>query len=151
MAAPADRGRPSWASSPATRSTMLGNRRRDTNPELAVRRQLHARGLRYRVDFAPPPTPRRRADIVFTRCRIAVFIDGCFWHGCPQHYVRPVTNADYWASKIERNVQRDSDTTARLRAAGWIALRSWEHEPPEAVADRVQEAVRRCIQPSSGS
>ncbi|MBN9239960.1 MAG: very short patch repair endonuclease [Micrococcales bacterium 70-64] len=130
----------SWASSPAVRKSMLGNKRRDTHAELRVRQLLHARGLRYRVDFAPLDK-RRRADIVFTRLRLVIYIDGCFWHGCPLHYVRPKTNADYWLPKIERNVERDLEYSARLRDAGWTVLRFWEHEPPVEVADAISGAV----------
>ena len=133
----------SWASSENIRKTMLGNKRRDTKPELAVRRILHASGLRYRVDLAPLKGYRRRADVVFTRRRIAVFIDGCFWHGCPQHYRVPGTNVDYWQPKIERNVQRDAETSLALAEAGWTVLRFWEHQAPDEVAASVLEAVRR--------
>ncbi len=120
---------------------MLGNRRRDTSPELAVRRLLHAAGLRYRVDFAPLGG-RRWADIVFTRRRIAVYIDGCFWHGCPQHATHPKRNADYWLPKLAHNIERDRETDAQLRAAGWTVLRFWEHEAPAAVAAQIAAAVR---------
>lgn len=132
----------SWASSENIRKTMLGNKRRDTKPELAVRRILHASGLRYRVDLAPLKGYRRRADVVFTRQRIAVFIDGCFWHGCPLHYRVPGTNVAYWQPKIERNVQRDVETTLALAEAGWTVLRFWEHQAPDEVAALVAEAVR---------
>ena len=121
---------------------MLGNKRRDTQVELRVRRLLHARGLRYRVDYAPLDK-RRRADIVFTRRKIAIFIDGCFWHGCPLHYVKPRTNADYWLPKIERNIERDLENTQRLRTAGWTVVRFWEHDDPTEVADSVGELVDR--------
>jgi DNA mismatch endonuclease (patch repair protein) len=127
----------SWASSENIRKTMLGNRRRDTKPELAVRRALHARGLRYRVDLAPLAGYRRRADVVFTRRRIAVFIDGCFWHGCPLHYRAPGTNAGYWQPKIARNVERDAETTLALVNAGWRVLRYWEHEPASEIVDDI--------------
>jgi DNA mismatch endonuclease (patch repair protein) len=123
-----------WASSDAVRRTMVGNRRRDTVPELAVRRLLHASGCRYRVDAQPLPGLRRRADIVFTKHRLAVFIDGCYWHGCPDHGTTPSTNRAYWSSKVEANRARDIDTNARLVAAGWIVARYWEHEAPEDVA-----------------
>jgi DNA mismatch endonuclease, patch repair protein len=116
---------------------MLGNRRRDTKPELAVRKLLHARGLRYRVDLAPLKGYRRRADVVFTRRRIAVFIDGCFWHGCPLHYRVPGTNAGYWQPKIARNVERDAETTVALAAAGWVVLRYWEHLPASDIVDDI--------------
>ena len=137
-----DRG-PSWASTEGVARSMRGNRRRDTSPELAVRRILHARGLRYRVDYAPLPTmSRRRADIVFTRARLAVFVDGCFWHGCPEHATLPVRNADYWLPKLARNRERDAETDAALAAAGWRVVRVWEHEDPTAAASRIEAAYR---------
>nr|WP_123698428.1 very short patch repair endonuclease [Agrococcus jenensis] len=127
-----------WASSASATAVMKGNGRRDTQPELQVRRLIHAAGLRYRVDMAPLTSDRRRrADIIFTRRKIAVFIDGCFWHGCPQHFVPPRANADYWQPKIARNRERDLETTARLVAAGWEVLRFWEHEDPVAVAHSI--------------
>lgn len=133
----------SWASTAGSRASMQANRGRDTAPEIAVRRALHAAGLRYRVDFPPLASDkRRRADIVFTRQRIAVFIDGCFWHRCPDHYVAPRANASYWGPKIARNVQRDTETTARLGEAGWTVMRFWEHEPATTVAAAIVEAVR---------
>ena len=119
---------------------MRSNRGRDTKPEIEVRRLLHAAGLRYRVDFAPLGG-RRRADIVFTRKRVAVFVDGCFWHGCPQHATLPKLNADYWLPKLRRNVERDRETDAALKAAGWTVLRFWEHQAPETVASTVIRAV----------
>lgn len=120
---------------------MQGNRRRDTAPELAVRRLLHAAGCRYRVDVQPVPTIRRRADIVFTRQRLAVFIDGCYWHGCRDHGVMPSTNREYWSSKVAANRARDLDTNARLLDAGWHAVRYWEHELAEEVAADVLRRV----------
>ena len=93
------------------------------------------------LDFAPLDK-RRRADIVFTRRKIAIFIDGCFWHGCPLHYVQPKTNAQYWWPKIERNIERDRENTRRLGDAGWTVARFWEHEDPAAVADAITELVR---------
>ncbi|UKJ62597.1 very short patch repair endonuclease [Cellulosimicrobium cellulans] len=132
----------SWASTPLRRQIMQANKGRDTKPELAVRRRLHAAGLRYRVDMAPVPGLRRRADIVFSRARLAVFVDGCFWHGCPEHGPRRFgTNADYWNSKIAENRARDLDTTARFEAAGWQVLRIWSHADPVAAADLIVEAV----------
>lgn len=124
---------------------MLANKRRDTSTELAVRRELHSRGLRYRVDFAPLPSLRRRADIVFTRARIAVFIDGCFWHGCPIHGTAPKQNADYWGPKLAANVDRDRDTDRRLTNAGWFVIRVWEHEAAGDASDRIEVAVRGAI------
>ncbi|WP_295572343.1 very short patch repair endonuclease [uncultured Microbacterium sp.] len=127
----------SWASSEAARRTMVANRRRDTQPELRVRRLLHAAGLRYTVDARPVPTLRGRADMVFSRRRVAIFIDGCFWHGCPLHGVQPKTNAPYWGPKLARNRERDVQVTAELTALGWTVLRFWEHESPEWVAETV--------------
>lgn len=122
---------------------MQSNTRRDTKPELRLRRQLHASGLRYRVDFPPIPGVRRRADVVFTRWRIAVFVDGCYWHGCPEHGAKKFgTNAQFWADKISTNRARDADTDARLEAAGWCVLRVWEHEDPSVAARRVEAALR---------
>lgn len=131
----------SWASAEGSRNSMRSNRRRDTLPELAVRRRLHAAGLRYRVDFAPLGG-RRRADIVFTRQHVAVFIDGCYWHGCPDHATFPKRNSDYWLPKLARNVERDRETDQSLREAGWTVLRFWEHESPDDVARRIAVAVR---------
>ncbi len=130
----------SWASSPATRASMQANRGRDTEPELIIRRRLHALGLRFRVSTRPVPTVRRTADIVFPRWKVAVFIDGCFWHGCTEHYQAPVRNSDYWSRKVARNRARDLDTDNALRAAGWQPIRIWEHEvrdDPGAVTARV--------------
>ncbi|GHE08705.1 hypothetical protein GCM10011381_10220 [Klenkia taihuensis] len=120
---------------------MQAQRARDTGPELAVRRLLHAVGLRYRVDRAPLKGMRRRADLVFGPARVAVYIDGCFWHSCPQHGTRPASNADWWDSKLEANRRRDADTNQRLTQAGWVVLRAWEHEDPQDVADRVRKVV----------
>ncbi len=120
---------------------MRGNRPRDTLPELAVRRLLHAQGFRYRVSARPLPDLRRTADIVFTRVRVAVFIDGCFWHRCPVHATTPKTRPDFWQAKFDRNVARDLDTSTRLRAAGWTVLRYWEHEEPSVVAGAVATIV----------
>lgn len=131
----------SWASSPTARKVMLGNRSRDTKPELAVRRLLHAAGLRYRVSFRPIANLRRTADIVFTKHRIAVFIDGCYWHACPVHGTTAKLNSAYWSTKLAGNVARDADTNNRLRDEGWIVLRFWEHEDPSAVASTIAETV----------
>lgn len=127
-------------SSPAARARFRVQRSRDTAPELALRRLLHTRGLRYRVDTAPLPGVRRRADVVFTRVRVAVFVDGCFWHNCPAHATQPKANAAWWQTKLESTVRRDRDTDTTLTAAGWVVVRVWEHEPPEQAADRVAQA-----------
>jgi DNA mismatch endonuclease (patch repair protein) len=131
----------SWASSAANRRSMLGNRSRDTRPELALRSLVHAAGLRFRVAARPLPELRRTADLVFRPVKVAVFVDGCYWHGCARHFVPPKTNPAYWDEKISRNRQRDRDTDARLTAVGWLVLRFWEHEPADACAAAVIAAV----------
>lgn len=133
----------SWASDAGVRASMRANRRRDTVPELAVRRLVHAAGLRYRVDFAPLSANRRlKADLVFTRARVAVFVDGCFWHGCPRHHTVAKRNAGFWAEKVAGNRTRDKRTNSMLGEAGWTVLRFWEHEDPAEVAERIVETVR---------
>jgi DNA mismatch endonuclease (patch repair protein) len=114
--------------------------RRDTPCELAVRCAVHAMGLRFRVDW-PLPGTRRRADLAFVRARVAVFVDGCFWHGCPEHGTWPKANAEWWRNKIVTNVQRDRNTDARLKASGWTVLRFWEHDE----ASRAAQAIRRAV------
>lgn len=121
---------------------MVANRSRDTKPELRVRSAVHRRGLRYRVSARPLPGLQRTADMVFRPAKVAVFIDGCFWHGCPEHYTAPRTNAGYWSAKIERNKGRDADTDQQLQGAGWTVLRYWEHEPTDAVAEDIIRTVR---------
>jgi DNA mismatch endonuclease (patch repair protein) len=122
---------------------MRAQRRTGTAPELALRRALWARGLRYRVDARLPlPRLRRRADLLFPGAQVAVFVDGCFWHDCPKHGTRPKMNADWWAEKIAGNVRRDRDTDDQLRAIGWQALRLWEHDDPFEAADWVEGVVR---------
>lgn len=132
----------SWALNPGRRRNMQANRSRDTRPELAVRRLLHARGLRFRVCFRPVTTSRLTADIVFTRAKVAVFVDGCFWHGCPVHYKSPQRNSEYWATKIVKNQERDARLDALLLNDGWALIRAWEHESANVVADRVEATVR---------
>lgn len=133
----------SWASSPANRRSMQANKGRDTEPELALRRAVHALGLRYRVSVRPLPKVRRTADLVFTRAHLAVFLDGCFWHGCPEHHTLSQTNTKYWVDKLESNRRRDRQTDEWLNEAGWEVLRVWEHENPYDAALRVREAYRR--------
>ena len=118
---------------------MQANRGRDTTPELAVRRLVHAAGLRYRVDARPLPDLNRRADLVFSGARVAVFIDGCFWHGCPRHHTIAKSNAIFWADKMSRNRERDAETNNLLTQADWTVIRAWEHEAP--VAERIISAV----------
>nr|WP_276202972.1 very short patch repair endonuclease [Jiangella muralis] len=125
-----------------TSRRMSRQRRRDTEAELSLRRVLHARGLRYRVDAALPGLPRRRADLSFPRQRLAVFVDGCFWHGCPVHKTEPKNNAAWWAAKLARNIERDRETDAHLADLGWRVVRIWEHEDPELAADLVEAAAR---------
>jgi DNA mismatch endonuclease (patch repair protein) len=120
---------------------MQGNRSKDTKPELALRRELHARGLRYFKNRRPISAVRRTADIVFPTSRLAVFIDGCFWHGCPDHHTIAKTNADYWSAKVARNRTRDRETDALLAEAGWTVLRIWEHVAINDAADLVESAV----------
>ncbi|WP_111654121.1 very short patch repair endonuclease [Actinoplanes lutulentus] len=132
----------SWASSPSVRSVMKANRARDTKPELALRSAVHKLGLRYRVDVAPLKGLRRRADLVFTHAKVAVFSDGCYWHGCPEHHRPSHKNSNFWKEKISGNKDRDRDTDAQLADHGWLAVRVWEHEEVEAAANRIARVVR---------
>lgn len=121
---------------------MVATPRRDTPCELALRSAVHRLGLRFRVDW-PLPGTRRRADLAFVTARVAVFVDGCFWHGCPEHATWPKANAAWWRAKLAGNVARDRDTDAHLRRAGWRVLRFWEHADMVRAARRVERAVRR--------
>ncbi|WP_282784497.1 very short patch repair endonuclease [Nocardia sp. CC201C] len=127
----------------ATSARMARQRRVGTAPEIALRRELHRRGARFFVDRAPMRGLRRRADIVFPRRKVAVYVDGCFWHSCPEHATSPKNNAEWWAEKLAGNVARDRDTDARLREAGWTVVRVWEHERAESAADLVWKALGR--------
>lgn len=133
--------RPTNAANPGVRKSMQSNKGRDTKPELALRRAVHALGLRYRVSKRPVPTIRRTADMVFAGARVAVFLDGCFWHGCPEHHTRSATNAKYWAEKVEHNRQRDAETNRLLAEEGWYVIRIWEHEDPSAAAEYIRDEV----------
>jgi DNA mismatch endonuclease (patch repair protein) len=125
-----------------TRIRMRRQKRTGTSPEIALRSAAWALGLRYRVDAALPIAGvRRRADMLFVGARIAVFIDGCYWHSCPLHATVPKSNTEWWLEKLARNVQRDRDTDERLGEIGWLSLRFWEHDDPIAAADRVRSAV----------
>ena len=125
-----------------TMSARFSTQARDaTKPEMALRRELHRRGLRYRVQYRVPGIPRRRVDIAFTRARLAVFVDGCFWHACPEHCVVPKSNTQWWEWKFAVNRARDSDTDMKLGDLGWRVLRLWEHESPVDMADRVATLV----------
>jgi DNA mismatch endonuclease, patch repair protein len=138
------------ASSPHARRRMQRQARAGTYPELALRRLVHAHGLRYRVDHKLPlPASRRRADLLFIGAKVAVFVDGCFWHACPAHSTQPKANGAWWQAKLAANVARDRDTDRALEAAGWTVVRVWEHEDPHLAAARVVTEVRR--QSSSSS
>jgi DNA mismatch endonuclease (patch repair protein) len=126
---------------------MQGNRAEDTRPEVAVRSAVHALGLRFRKHVAPVRGLRCRADLVFARQRVAVFVDGCFWHGCPEHGVSPRTNSSYWQAKLGGNVDRDRRNDAVLGEAGWTVVRVWEHEDPRAAALRIAS----CLQAAEAS
>ena len=121
---------------------MQSNKGRDTQPELALRSAAHALGLRYRVSVRPLRELRRTADLVFTKAKVAVFLDGCFWHGCPDHHTVAATNASFWAEKVESTRSRDRETDRRLADAGWTSIRVWEHEDPVEAAQRIQAVVR---------
>lgn len=139
------RSRAPAASSEAIRKVMQSVPSRDTGPEVALRRKLHARGLRFRKDARPEPDIRCKADIVFTRARVCVFIDGCFWHGCPQHFTPPKTNTEWWLEKIEDNIRRDREKTRQLQETGWAILRFWEHELANSGIDVVTERVAQAV------
>lgn len=134
--------RPTRASNEGVRKSMQSNKSRDTKPELALRRAVHALGLRYRVATRPLPRFRRTADLVFTRAKLAVFVDGCFWHGCPTHHTQAKANSEFWDDKVRRSRERDAETTEVLRREGWTVLRFWEHEDPLTAAERVASVYR---------
>lgn len=117
---------------------MQSNRGRDTGPELALRRALWREGIRYRLRYPLPGRP----DLVFPRKRLVVFVDGCFWHCCPEHGAKPKTNAEFWNKKLARNVARDREVTGILREEGWTVLRVWEHEVKQQVDHLVQRIAR---------
>ncbi|WP_327663160.1 MULTISPECIES: very short patch repair endonuclease [unclassified Streptomyces] len=134
-------------SSSAVSARMSRQGSRDTTPEVAVRRLLHAAGLRYRLNVPVPGMPRRTIDITFGKDKIAVFMDGCFWHGCPKHATSPKANAEWWRTKLDKNMTRDLETTRHLEEEGWTVLRFWEHEDPadvaRAIADAREPTVKR--------
>lgn len=129
------------ASSEAISRRMSRLARRDNAAEVAVRRLLFADGLRYRVALPVPGRPRRSIDIAFPRAKVAVFVDGCYWHGCPEHGTQPTSNAEWWRTKLAANRARDIDTTQHLEAIGWTVLRIWEHEAPMVAVERVGAAL----------
>ena len=124
---------------------MLGNTWRDTSPEVVLRSILHRRGRRFQKRKTISLDGKRwtQPDIVFSGAHLAVFVDGCFWHRCPEHGTEPRSNTAYWKPKLDRNVARDRDTEAQLRERGWTVLRAWEHEDPTVVADRIETVLRR--------
>ncbi len=128
-------------SSEAALARMKAAKPRDTAPEKALRSALHRKGLRFRLDKKPVENLNRKADIVFRSAKVTVFVDGCFWHGCPVHGTQAKANAEFWAQKIKQNQERDLDTTSRLEAAGWIVIRVWEHEGPEEVSQKIYDIV----------
>lgn len=133
----------SWASSSAVRAVMRGNRNKDTQPELRLRSLLHKQGLRYRVAARPLPELRRTADVLFPKPKVAVFVDGCYWHGCPEHLRESRKNAEFWHSKVEGNRARDAETDRLLGEAGWTVVRVWEHEDPVVACARIERIVRQ--------
>jgi len=130
-------------SSPEARRRMQSVRQKDTSAESALRRELFGLGLRYRLQVPVLTKPRRVADVTFVGPRVAVFVDGCFWHGCPEHATWPKKNAEFWRNKILTNQARDRDTDTRLRADGWEVVRVWAHEKPQEAAARIAKIVRR--------
>lgn len=131
------------ASTPEARRRMQRVRQKNTSAEAALRRELHARGIRYRIHVPVLTKPRRVADVAFSGLRVAVFVDGCFWHGCPTHATWPKQNAEFWRAKIEANIARDHDTDERLRAHGWKVIRVWAHEEPKIAAGRIAHIIER--------
>ena len=127
---------------PGTSARMRRIGRRDTPHEVELRRLLHRTGLRYRIDAAPIDGIRRRADIIFPSAKVALFVDGCFWHLCPVHGEIPTRNHEWWNAKLTRNRNRDHETDRFLAEAGWISLRIWEHQAPESVVRRIERLVR---------
>lgn len=121
---------------------MAAIRRTDTVPEKTLRSALHATGLRFRKDYRLDlGGVKTRPDIVFTRAKVAVFVDGCYWHSCPQHGVRPRTNVEFWRSKLARNVERDREQDQALSNAGWTVVRVWEHVPVQDAVDLVHRSL----------
>ena len=131
------------ASTPEARRRMQSVRQKNTSAESGLRRELHSRGLRYRIQVPVLTKPRRVADFAFIGLRVAVFVDGCFWHGCPAHGTWPKQNAEFWRAKIEANRARDNDTDERLRAEGWKVIRVWAHEDPKIAAGRIARILER--------
>lgn len=129
---------------------MRANRKTDSKPEIRLRSALHRRGLRFRKNqLLRLPSVHVRPDVVFTARKVAVFVDGCFWHRCPQHGVDPVSNSAYWQKKLDGNVARDSRLTALMEGDGWTVIRVWEHSDPEDAAMAISIAVRGGVSKSA--
>ena len=128
---------------------MQRQKTRDTSPEVRVRRALFAAGLRFRIQYPVPDAPRRSIDIAFPKRKLAVFVDGCFWHGCPEHGVLPKNNAQWWLAKLAKNMERDAATTSALRRQGWSVIRVWEHVDPDEAAARVKAAWESQLGPQA--
>lgn len=127
---------------PAQSSRLRKQTSKDTLPEMRLRRLLHKAGFRYRVHYPVPGMPRRSIDVAFPGRRLAVFIDGCFWHSCPEHGTASRTNTEYWRPKLEQNRKRDADTDRHLFLRGWQVLRVWEHESSSEACERVTALFR---------
>jgi len=125
----------------AVRNVMRANRGVDTGPEIRLRSLVHKAGLRYAIDVRPEADINRRADLVFRAAKVAVFVNGCFWHGCPKHYSSPKSNKRYWSEKVRRNRERDVETRNLLKRRGWRVLVFWEHQPAQSCSDRVVSIV----------
>lgn len=138
---PARRGVP-VASSPQVLVRMQKTGRRDTAPELALRKAVRSQGIGYRIDFRPEPQLRRKADMVFRSARIAVFVDGCFWHSCPIHGTTPKQNALWWIAKLASVKERDVGTTQKLEERSWLVVRVWEHEDMDEAGCKIANSVR---------
>lgn len=134
-----------YVTTPGRSRNMAAIRRRDTKPEVRLRSALHHLGYRFRKDYPIRVEGKLvRPDIAFTRRRVAVFVDGCFWHSCPEHGRRPRVNGEYWSPKLEGNTRRDREQTAALQSAGWTVLRLWEHEDQESMVISIEEALKNC-------
>ena len=132
-------------SSPEVSRRMAATRGWDNRAERVIRSALHRRGLRFRIQCRLIPGSRRTVDIALSRARLAIFVDGCFWHDCPDHGSRPKSNAEWWRRKMRENVARDRDTNQRLQDLGWQVIRVWEHEDPEEATDRIVAVYRRAL------
>lgn len=133
----------SWASSQGVRRSMQSNRSRDTRPELVLRSALHRRGLRFRKHLRPIPGLPCTVDVAFPRERLAIFVDGCFWHSCPDHGSYPISNGDWWRAKLDATRRRDEHNGKALTEAGWTVLRIWEHDDLDSAVAEVAATLER--------